>query len=63
MIQRFFRGFDWSILLAVVPLLLAGMTTMVSFSGDASLLDKQLLWVFVGIFIALSIASIDVRFL
>ncbi|MCC7436801.1 rod shape-determining protein RodA [Candidatus Nomurabacteria bacterium] len=63
MMQRFFRGFDFSILLAILPLVLAGMTTMVSFSGDASLLNKQLLWVCVGFLIALSIASIDVRFL
>jgi rod shape determining protein RodA len=63
MIQKFVKGLDWSILLAIVPLLLGGMTTMISFSGDASLVDKQLLWVIVGIVVAVTIASIDMRFL
>lgn len=63
MIQRFFRGFDWSILLAVLPLVLGGMATMVSFGGSSSLVDKQILWVLVGFVVALSIASMDVRFL
>lgn len=63
MIQKFVKGLDWSILLAIVPLLLGGMTTMISFSGDASLVDKQLLWVVVGIVVAVTIASIDMRFL
>jgi uncharacterized BrkB/YihY/UPF0761 family membrane protein len=41
MMQRFFKGVDWSILFAVIPLLLAGMTTMVSFGSRTSIFDKQ----------------------
>jgi rod shape determining protein RodA len=63
MMQRFFKGVDWSILFAVIPLLLAGMTTMVSFGSRTSIFDKQLLWVLVGILIAIVISKIDIRFL
>ena len=63
MIERFVKGLDWSILLAVLPLLLGGMATMVSFTGNSSLFDKQLLWVLVGLVVAIGISRIDVRFL
>lgn len=63
MMQRFFKGVDWSILFAVIPLLLSGMTTMMSFSERISLFDKQLIWGLVGIVIAIGISRIDIRFL
>ncbi|MDQ5930883.1 MAG: rod shape determining protein RodA [Patescibacteria group bacterium] len=63
MMQRFLKGVDWSILFAVIPLLLAGMTTMMSFSSRTSLFDKQLIWSLVGIVVAIIISRIDIRFL
>lgn len=63
MMQRFVKGLDWSILLAILPLLLGGMATMVSFSEHSTLVDKQLLWVLVGLVVAIGISRADVRFL
>ena len=63
MIDRFVKGLDWSILLAILPLLLGGMATMVSFSQHSTLVDKQLLWVIVGLIVAIGISRADMRFL
>lgn len=63
MIQRLVKSIDWSIVVAVVPLLLAGLATMTSFGSQSALFEKQLLWVVVGLICMFVIASIDVRFL
>ncbi len=63
MIQRLFKTIDWSILVAIVPLMLGGMATMVSFDQQSSVVDKQILWSVVGLCVALGIAFLDVRFL
>ena len=63
MMQRFVKGLDWSILLAILPLLLGGMATMASFGNESSLVQKQLLWIIVGIVVAIGISRADMRFL
>lgn len=63
MIQRLVRGIDWSIIVAISPLLLAGLTTMTSFGSQSALFEKQFIWVVVGLACMFAVARIDVRFL
>lgn len=54
---------DWLIVLAIIPILAAGLITMKSFTGESGFFGRQLIWVVVS-FAALFFASrIDVRFL
>ncbi len=55
-------GIDWILLLSIVPILLGGLATMTSFGGVESFFNKQLLWVGVGLLLALIIAKSDMRF-
>jgi rod shape determining protein RodA len=57
------KGVDWSIIAAVVPLLLGGLATMTSFGSASGLFEKQLLWVIVGLTCVLVVSRIDMRFL
>ncbi|MEN9614497.1 MAG: rod shape-determining protein RodA, rod shape determining protein RodA [Candidatus Parcubacteria bacterium] len=54
---------DWILLLAVIPLLLAGLVTMNSFTGDTGLFYRQLVWIGVSLSIFFSFSFIDFRFL
>jgi rod shape determining protein RodA len=63
MINKLFRGIDWNIFIAIVPLFLGGLATMTSFGGNSLLFEKQLMWVSIGLLFTAIVASIDVRFL
>ncbi len=63
MMQKLVKGIDWSIVIAIVPLLLAGLATMTSFGAQSALFEKQLLWVLVGLACMFIVANIDIRFL
>ena len=58
MIQRLIKSIDWSIVVAIVPLLLAGLATMTSFGSQSALFEKQLLWVIVGLVCMFAMANI-----
>ena len=54
---------DWILLLAIVPVCLAGLFTMNSFLGESVFFQKQLLWIAIGITLFFSLSFIDFRFL
>ncbi len=56
------RGIDWVLVISILPIFLGGLATMTSFGGESSFFAKQLLWVGVGLAVALVIAKSDVRF-
>ncbi|MEN9582286.1 MAG: rod shape-determining protein RodA, rod shape determining protein RodA [Candidatus Parcubacteria bacterium] len=54
---------DWLMILAIIPILAAGLVTMKSFTGESGFFGRQLIWVAVS-FVAFFLSSrIDVRFL
>jgi rod shape determining protein RodA len=54
---------DWLVLLAVIPIIAAGLITMKSFTGETGFFNRQIIWAVVSI-VAFFVASrIDVRFL
>ncbi len=57
------QGMDWVLVLAVVPLIAAGLVTMNSFTGDSSFLMKQLAWVLFSGLMFFVASFIDFRFL
>jgi rod shape determining protein RodA len=57
------RGIDWILLLATVPLLVAGLVTMNSFTGDSGLFTRQLIWILVSFLICFGLSYVDFRFL
>lgn len=63
MMRRFFKEIDWTIVLAILPIILGSLSTMASFSGDSNFFSKQLLWVLVGFLLMFTVSMIDVRFL
>jgi rod shape determining protein RodA len=63
MIGRIFKNLDWSIVIAVIPLLLGSLATMTSFGGQSLLFEKQLAWLIVGLVCMFVVSSIDIRFL
>jgi rod shape determining protein RodA len=63
MIRRALREIDWSILFAVLPILLGSLATMTSFDGGASFFTRQIVWVVVGFLFLFVVTSLDVRFL
>jgi rod shape determining protein RodA len=56
------HGIDWVLLISIVPMLLAGLATMTSFGGAATIFNRQLMWVGVGILVVLLLAKSDMRF-
>lgn len=61
--RKDFLALDWFLLAAVLPILLAGLVTMNSFTGESALFNKQIAWIAIA-FLAMFLASfIDFRFL
>ncbi len=63
MIRRLVKSIDWSIVVAIVPLILGGLATMTSFGSESGLFEKQFIWIVVGLVCMFAVASIDIRFL
>jgi rod shape determining protein RodA len=61
--EQLTRGIDWTIILAILPIVLGGLATMTGFSGETAFFWRQLIWVGVGLVIMITIARSDVRFL
>lgn len=56
-------GIDWWLISAMVPLLIAGLSTMYSFSGDNSFALHQAVWIIFSFCVFFIVSRIDVRFL
>ena len=54
---------DWILVLAILPLLAAGLVTMQSFVSANTLFAKQLAWILVSFGVFLAASMIDWRFL
>jgi rod shape determining protein RodA len=54
---------DWILVAAIVPLLSAGLVTMNSFTGEASVFGRQLIWIAVSVSIFFALSFVDFHFL
>lgn len=57
------RGMDWWLFGATIPILVAGLVTMFSFTGNNSFASHQFVWIIISITLFFGISFIDVRFL
>ena len=57
------RKMDWILVLALLPILAAGLVTMHSFTGNAVLFDKQLLWIIISFRVFFIVSALDVSIL
>ncbi|MEN9921330.1 MAG: rod shape-determining protein RodA, rod shape determining protein RodA [Candidatus Parcubacteria bacterium] len=58
------KSVDWFLLGAIFPVLLAGLFTMSSFSGDSNIFfNRQVIWIFVSLCAFFFVSSIDLKFL
>ncbi len=58
-----FRHIDWILLLAVLPILGAGLVSMYAFVGVNNFFDRQLFWIVIGLILSLGISLVDLRVL
>ncbi len=69
MTARLFSGFfdrisvDWILFSATIPLLLAGLVTMDSFTANSYYFDRQLIWILVSFVVFFGASLVDWRFL
>lgn len=61
--QKFWRRLDWVLVLAVIPLLGAGLVTMNSFTPDRYFFDRQLIWIAISLLVFFALSLIDWHFL
>lgn len=54
---------DWLLVLFMIPVLLAGLVTMKSFTGESSFFNHQLIWIGISFVFLLSFSFIDFGFL
>lgn len=54
---------DWAMFLAIIPILLAGLFTMNSFSGANIFFNRQIIWIGISIFVFFFFSTIDFKFL
>ena len=54
---------DWMLLGAVIPILLAGLFTMNSFTGQSPIFNRQLTWIAISLIVFFVCSFIDFRFL
>ena len=60
---RLFQHIDWWLVAAVLPLLLAGLVTMHSFTNDSYFFARQLVWIAISFTVFFIFSLIDWRFL
>ncbi|HRY62534.1 MAG TPA: rod shape-determining protein RodA [Candidatus Paceibacterota bacterium] len=64
--KGFFQSFfdvDWILVLALIPILGAGLLTMNSFVGDNYFAERQVVWIAISFIVFLVFSQIDWRFL
>jgi rod shape determining protein RodA len=54
---------DWTLFLATLPILAAGLVTMNSFTGENHFSEKQFVWILVSLVVFFTFSFIDFRFL
>ncbi len=66
MIEKIFKRIDWLLVFFIVPIVLAGLFTMKSFTpqeGMINFFDKQIIWIILSFIIFFVFSFIDFRFL
>lgn len=66
MIEKVFKRIDWILVFFIIPILLAGLFTMKSFTleeGVVNFFDKQIIWIILSFIIFFIFSFIDFRFL
>lgn len=61
--RKFFPNIDYTVLFSVLPIVLAGLVTMNSFSGETNLATRQVVWVAVSLVVFFVFSLVDWRFL
>ena len=61
--KKYLPDIDWVLFLSTLPILLAGLITMSSFTGDNYYLERQLLWILLSFAVFFICSFIDWRFL
>jgi rod shape determining protein RodA len=61
--KKLIQHIDWLLVIAIIPIILGGLATMTSFGANAGFFSRQLIWVGVGVTVAILIARSDMRFL
>jgi len=59
----YFRHIDWILLLAIAPILGAGLVSMYSFVGVNNFFERQLLWIAIGSLVLFGLSLLDFRIL
>jgi len=66
MAEKVFKRIDWMLVFFILPIILAGLFTMKSFStleDGGTFFDKQIIWVFISFAVFFIFSFIDFRFL
>ena len=61
MFSRLRKNVDWVMVGAIIPILLAGLATMASFSGQGNYPLKQLMWITIAFLIFFGLAAMDAQ--
>lgn len=61
--REFLKNIDVYLLLALLPILGAGLVTMYSFGGDSSLFVRQVIWITVSLVVFIFAGGVDFKFL
>lgn len=61
--KKIFPNVDWMVVVALVPLLSAGLLTMNSLTGEGNFFGRQILWVLISFGVFFTFSRIDFRFL
>jgi len=62
-LANIWKNIDWILLLSILPLIVAGLLTMSSFSGQNYFFFRQLIWVAISLVVFLGASLVDWRFL
>lgn len=63
MVEQIKRSIDWLLVIFLLPILGAALTTMSSFTGDSNFFGRQIMWIGVSLVIFFIFSFIDFRFL
>lgn len=59
----FFMSVDWLLFFAMIPLMVGGLVTMYSFTGEVHFFTRQVIWVILSLCVFVGISFFDFRFL
>jgi rod shape determining protein RodA len=61
-ISKAFQSMDWILFGSLIPLVIGGLVTMYSFSGEVNLFERQSIWIGLAFVIFFLLSFIDFRF-